>query len=64
MSALGGHRLVIRHNNQQIVGGSNTSQELQRVIIKIYCIQKFLLDLDPIKFYAYQLIFIITLVIT
>jgi hypothetical protein len=35
----------------------------QKVLIKIYCIEKCLLDLDPIKFYAYQLIFIVTLVL-
>jgi hypothetical protein len=28
--------------------GASTSQELKKVLIKIYCIKKCLLDLDPI----------------
>jgi hypothetical protein len=51
-------------NNATTVGIATTSQELKKNIIKIYCMEKCLIDLDPIYFYAYQLIFIVTLVIT
>jgi hypothetical protein len=36
--------------NLLLWGAETSSQELKKVLIKIYCIKKCLLDLDPIKF--------------
>jgi hypothetical protein len=52
ISCNNGSRFVFSHEFLDLLVGQMeaTSQELKKVIIRIYCIEKCLLDLDPIQF--------------